>query len=305
MSDDLDARRILGVGVATLDIINLVATYPPEDDEIRALGQERRRGGNVTNTLVVLSQLGHACSWAGTLGGDLHSAEILDDLEHHRVDASPCIRIREGLTPTSYVVLSQATGSRTIVHYRRLPELTAAQFAGIDLAPYDWVHFEGRAPAETAAMCHAVRGRSPRCTVSLELEKPRPHGADLLVGPQVIFFSRVYAMAAGWTQPEPFLEAQWAKTSARLLVLPWGAAGAYAQARDGQVLFAPACRPPQVRDTLGAGDVFNAAAIDGLLRGLGLDEVLIRANRLAGHKCGLDGLNGVVASARAAGLLRP
>ena len=59
--------RILTVGIATLDIINRVARYPAEDTEIRALGQHRQRGGNASNTAVVLSQLGHQVDFAGVL----------------------------------------------------------------------------------------------------------------------------------------------------------------------------------------------------------------------------------------------
>ena len=47
--------NILAVGIATIDIINRVNGYPHEDDEIRAISQSIRRGGNATNTLVVLS----------------------------------------------------------------------------------------------------------------------------------------------------------------------------------------------------------------------------------------------------------
>ena len=47
--------RILGVGIATLDLINEVERYPPEDAEVRALTQRRSRGGNAANTLAVLS----------------------------------------------------------------------------------------------------------------------------------------------------------------------------------------------------------------------------------------------------------
>jgi hypothetical protein len=46
----------------------------------------------------------------------------------------------------------------------------------------------------------------------------------------------------------------------------------------------------------------NAAVIDGLLRGLDLQLLLERANRLAGHKCGRQGLDGLVGSARDQGL---
>ena len=62
--------RILGVGIATLDIINTVDGYPAEDSEVRAIHQRICRGGNATNTLVVLSQLGHRCAWAGVLADE-------------------------------------------------------------------------------------------------------------------------------------------------------------------------------------------------------------------------------------------
>ncbi|MEA3643199.1 MAG: ketohexokinase, partial [Lamprobacter sp.] len=62
---------LLGVGIATLDIINQVERYPAEDAEVRASAQRLLRGGNCANTLAVLSELGHHCRWAGTLADDL------------------------------------------------------------------------------------------------------------------------------------------------------------------------------------------------------------------------------------------
>jgi ketohexokinase len=295
--------RVLGVGIATLDLINEVAIYPAEDDEVRALGQQVRRGGNVTNSLAVLAELGHRCSWAGTLADDSASREILRALEGEGIDTRFRVRCAGGRTPTSCVTLSRATGSRTIVHHRDLPELAAADFTDIDLDSFDWVHFEGRNPSETELMLRDCSTRRPDLPVSLEVEKPRQGIDRLLVGPRVLIFSRAFVLSRGCTDPIRFLSDQWAKTGAELLVLPWGADGAYGQGRGGPVRFAPAHRPDHVADTLGAGDVFNAAVIDGLLAGLDLRALLERANRLAGHKCGRQGLGGLVASARRAGLV--
>jgi len=296
-------RRILAVGVATLDIINEVAAYPTEDAELRALDRRIVRGGNAANTLAVLRQLGHTCAWAGTLGRDAEGAWVLKDLDRRGIDTKACVFHPHGSTPTSYVILSRANGSRTIVHYRDLPELAAGDFARIRLAGCDWVHFEGRDSRETAAMLRDCIRRFPEIGISLEVEKPRPGIEALFMGPDILIFSRHYARSRGYANPRRFLCDQWGHTDARLLILPWSEAGAYAQPRDGEVCFAPAHQPPLVRDTLGAGDVFNAAVIDGLLAGLAPPALLSHCNALAGHKCGLSGLDGLIASAREAGVL--
>ena len=99
--------KILGVGIATLDIINTVDDFPEEDSEVRALAQEQRRGGNATNTLVVLSQLGHHCTWAGTLAHDAGSEVIRADLQRHGIDTTHTQVITHGRGPTSYITLNQ------------------------------------------------------------------------------------------------------------------------------------------------------------------------------------------------------
>ncbi|MCU7859354.1 MAG: ketohexokinase, partial [Candidatus Thiodiazotropha sp. (ex Lucinoma kastoroae)] len=59
---------------------------------------------------------------------------------------------------------------------------------------------------------------------------------------------------------------------------------------DGMSVHQPAYQLPVVVDTLGAGDVFNAGVIDGLMAGLEPAEVLAAAVRLAGEKCTRQGL---------------
>jgi len=299
-----EPRRILVVGVAALDIVNEVAAYPAEDAELRALDRRIVRGGNAANTLAVLSQLGHTCAWAGTLGRDAEGAQVLKDLERRGIDTSACVFHPQGSTPTSYVTLSRVGGSRTIIHYRNLPELAAADFARIPLDGYDWIHFEGREPKETSAMLQDCAARCPGTGISLEIEKPRPGIGALLLGPHVLIFSCHYVRSCGYRDPRRFLEDQWEHTDAGLLILPWGETGAYAQPHGGDIRFAPAYRPPSVRDTLGAGDVFNAAVVDGRLAGLTPSALLRHCNMLAGHKCGRLGLDDLGTSAREAGILR-
>ncbi|HKJ75878.1 MAG TPA: PfkB family carbohydrate kinase [Gammaproteobacteria bacterium] len=284
---------ILIIGNAAVDIINRVERYPPEDAEVRALDQRRVRGGNAANTAVVLAQLGHACAWGGTLADDPEAAVIRDDLTGHGVDLGPAHEVPGGTVPTSYVTLSAATGSRTIVHYRDLPEYPAKAFAALDLSGYDWVHFEGRNLEGIGPMLERLRTGRPDLPCSLEVEKPRAGIEALFPWVDLLLFSRVYAEANGFAEPEAFLG--WARQRAPAAdrVCAWGADGAYGLDKRGEGFAVPAFPPPQVVDTLGAGDVFNAGVIDALVAGRSPAAAVEAGARLAGRKCGQEGLDGL------------
>ncbi len=295
--------RILGIGIAVLDIVNQVDGYPEEDSEIRALAQDIRRGGNAANTLTVLAQLGHRCHWAGTLADDLASQVIEEALAAARV-ATDCVRpVKGGHTPTSCITLNRRNGSRTIVHHRDLPEYAAADFLRLDLTPFDWLHFEGRNVAELTQMLRHARHTCPDTPRSLELEKPREGLAPLVVEADLLLYSRPYALAQGAiaalaerdeaAAAEAFLLGQLSMAPEALHVVSWGEQGAYAMGPDHRLQHSPAFPPQQVVDTLGAGDTFNAGMIHATLAGLPLADGLRLACRLAGDKVGRPGLLGL------------
>jgi ketohexokinase len=281
--------RILGVGIATLDIINTVADYPDEDSEVRALEQRRSRGGNVTNTLTVLAGLGHACSWAGVLPEEPDAVEVEKELRVTGIDLRHVVRLQQGKIPTSYITLNRMTGSRTIIHHRDLPEYRSRWFSRVDLEAYDWVHFEGRAPAELAVMLERTRHSGKHS--SLEIEKPREGIEKLFQLPDVLLFSRHYVKQKGYDTAPAFLEAH-ARHAGRerpLLFCSWGDAGAWALTQDDQLYHQAAFEVPAVMDTIGAGDVFNAGIIHCLFRGMPVRAALREAAQLAAVKCGQNG----------------
>ena len=61
-------RPILCVGLVCLDIVNFCEKYPAEDEDIRASEQRWVAGGNAANSCTVLSLIGTACEFVGTLG---------------------------------------------------------------------------------------------------------------------------------------------------------------------------------------------------------------------------------------------
>ncbi len=294
--------RVLVVGIATLDIINTVDDYPEEDAEVRASTQTMRRGGNACNTAVVLRQLGHQCSWAGTLADDASSVIIRDDLTDYGVNMDAVQVVAGGHSPTSYVTLNQRNGSRTIVHYRDLPEYSLAAFQQIDLTNFDWLHFEGRNVTQTRAMLDIAQQQVLAVPRSVEIEKPRETIESLYEGTKLLLYSRSYAynyaQSHGITNnemsnPVVFLQTQQQTAPTAEHICSWAERGAWGVDQQGRVLHSPAMNLPCVADTLGAGDTFNAAIIHAKLASLPLADCLRDACQLAGQKCTQQGFQGL------------
>jgi ketohexokinase len=285
--------KILGIGIATLDIINQVAHYPHEDEEMRAVAQRVARGGNASNTLEVLSGLGHDCHFCGTLAADSDSRMIEASLIKLGVTLDHCQRFTEGHAPTSYVTLNEQNGTRTIVHYRDIPELNANHFQQVELEQFDWFHFEGRNISESVRMLKHLEIRRLDQPISIEIEKERPDIDALYSFADVLVFSRVFVQGRGHQEPEEFMRRMRIHAPRALIVCPWGNRGAWAQDMDGNVFHAPAHTPGRIIDTLGAGDSFNAGLIHALASGTPPAEALEFANLLAGIKIGQIGFAGL------------
>ncbi len=283
--------HILTIGIATLDIINIVDHYPVEDEEMRALAQRVARGGNAANTACVLAQLGQRVEFAGVLADEPDGRRIEQDLIECGVNTRFCQHVQFGKAPTSYITLNQRNGSRTIVHYRDLPEFDSAHFEAIPIEPFDWLHFEGRNIDETRKMLESARERLVDQPVSLEIEKER-EGIDALFSlADVLLFSKPLVTGRGFTCASDFFDAIRTQAPRALLVCTWGEEGAYARDAEGEDYHSPAFPPPEVVDTVGAGDTFNAGIIDALASGCTLEEALRLGCRLAGRKVGQLGFD--------------
>ncbi len=286
--------HILIVGIATLDIINFVDHYPDEDEEIRALSQRISCGGNAANTASVLSQYGHSIQFVGTIADEPDGHRIRDQLTARHVATNYCQFVQDGKVPTSYVTLNQKTGSRTIVHYRDLPEYEYEHFKQIPLEAFDWFHFEGRNVPAIKQMLLEIQQRGIDQPVSLEIEKERKDIDELFPLADVLLFSKSFATGRGYNNAPELFEVIRSHAPDAMLVCTWGEQGAWVSDNDNREYYVPACPPVRVVDTLAAGDTFNAGTIHSLCSGNTLLEAVTHACQLAGRKVGQSGIDGLV-----------
>ncbi len=206
--------RVLVVGGLYIDVVSEVAEFPREDSACRALATWRSRGGNASNTAVVLAELlGEAgrVAWMGAVPSedDPDTAFVLEAMRVVGVDTRSLEPVGgDAGQPRAIIVLSRATGTRTIISSRQgLRELSPTHFARALDAAYAsnaapcWVHFECRELPSVLHCAEAVaraRDEAASPLVSLEVEKPHmsPHAlAPLLPLCDVVFLSKEWTLA--------------------------------------------------------------------------------------------------------------
>jgi ketohexokinase len=237
--------------------------------------------------------LGHRCEWAGVLVDEPSAGLIKADLARYEIGTRLCRRLAEGQMPVSYITLSRDSATRTIAHLRDLPEYDFESFRNIEYHEFDWIHFEGRNVGETLSMVQYLRDQTVCPRISLEVEKPRDGIEKLFTEVDLIVFSPAVAVHNA-CKPQQLLQRVAAIAPQAMLVCTLGAQGAIALDCSGELYQSGAFAPPVLVDTIAAGDTFNAAMIDRLLRGDQLRDALEFACRLAGRKCGQSGLDGLI-----------
>ncbi len=288
--------HILCTGVAVLDIINYVDHFPRENEEMRAIRQERRLGGNSANTANVLAQYGHHVELLASLANDSASDWLVNQLQSKGIDSQHCPRL-EGHTPTSYITLNSENGSRTILHHRQLPELDYKHFSDTHIQDFDWFHFESRNSEQTRYMLEKCLLEYGQQTISLELEKYRDNDDQLMALADLLMFSRDYVEHLGFTHPRSFLLTQQAIYPDKRITCTWGKGGSYGIEAGRDIIHVSLSQQTDIVDTIGAGDTFNAGLIHALLNHSDFPTALSQACHLATTKIGQQGLGQLVTKA--------
>lgn len=285
---------MLFIGHCCLDNLSEVHKYPEEDEDVRCISQRWQRGGNASNNASVLGILGAQPTLLCTLADSREKDVMLSDLKKYGIVTDRIVLHAGRQCPSSVVICSLTTGSRTIVHSNQdLPEITPQDLEKIDLDQYSWVHFEGRNVKAVIEMQEMVVRKAPQVTVSVELEKARADLEELSKNAHIIFASKDYARHLGFKDMEAAVEGIFKRASQRCntVIVPWGEEGACGRTRSDSQMFTSPAFPPSggVVDSLGAGDTFIAATIYALARKNSLQQSLTFGCHVAGLKVGLKG----------------
>jgi len=273
------------LGTVVLDHQLFIDHFPEVDTKIEASNSRLQIGGPVPTALVLLSRLGHDCSFAGLWGDDHLGKVIEEDFQRESVKYFAECR-QPGLeTGVAHVWVEQSTGSRTIV-CRRVIE-NDDQLAGLSnsLPETGAVHLDGW-PARSA-IAHAQAAKEKGLTVFLDTGSPKGRTDELLALVDVVNTPRRFLIQYFEDDNIEQGARQLLDFGPRIITITNGDQGAWLFTRS-ESHYLPAY-PVNSVDTTGAGDVFSGALIHAVLEEWPAEQILKFASAAAAIKCQKQG----------------
>ena len=276
----MSMAKVLCIGHAVQDFVFSVDTMPATADKYRASGFETLGGGPAATAAVAISRLGGAAQLATRVGDDLLANLIATELERYGVDCK-LMRRMDGCRSSVSAVLVDSAGERMIVNY--LDDSMDADPQWLDAyAPSDAeaILVDTRWPE--GALLGLKLARSNKVPAILDADLPVPKdGALVQAATHVAFSARGLADFSGIDDPAEAIRSVNARTEAWCCVTR-GSEGVLA-IEDGQLTSYPAFKV-NVRDTLGAGDVWHGAFALALAEGKTPGEAMAFASAAAALK---------------------
>ena len=272
------------VGIGTNSIDHVVMLPAPLADiaasgKARMLARRAMAGGQTATTACACARLGLRARYAGVFGSDDEGRRIRETLQAHDIDIADAIEY-DG--PNRHaVILVDPEGCRTVLWHRAEHAAFPSARVHQAISGARIVHVDDDDPA--LALAAAQAAAAARIPVTSDLEHVDEAIERLIAAvTHPIFDHNAPRAITGSSDPETALR-KLRRITASVLCMTLGDAGCVAL--DGDRLHvAPAFRVTVV-DNTGAGDVFRAGYIYGLLQGWDVPHRLRFANAAAAISC--------------------
>jgi sulfofructose kinase len=278
------AWDVIGIGANSVD---RVVVLPAAVHTLGASGKmpivERSLmcGGETATLLCACASFGLRGAYIGVVGADAEGRLVRDTLASRGVDVSD---VREHPTATrgSVVLVNRETGDRIVLSDRN----QGLNFQRGDISPQRIssarvVHVDDA--DQDAGIAAAALAASANIPVTSDIDKVSDRTEALAASVTYpIFDGQAPVALTGAADPEQALR-KLRRLNPGLLCMTLGATGA--AVLDGDRFFLSPGFAVNVVDTTGAGDVFRAGFIYGLLQGWPVPELLRFANAAAALSC--------------------
>lgn len=279
---------LVGVGLNATDTLIPLAEYPLRGSKMEYSNSSVLPGGQVATTVVACQTWGLSTRYVGKLGDDQAASLHREAFDRVGVEAQ-LITVPGGVSPQS-LILVDSGGERTVLCRR--DESMALQPGDLKR---EWIvnarvlHVDGH---ETAAAAQAASwAHEAGIPVTADLDETYPGVDDLIANVDYLIVNKDFSCKLMQdSNLESALRRMQARYNCKLSAATLGEDGVLAW--DGRKFYRSAAYHVPVVDTTGAGDIFRAGFIYGLLREWPLDRLLDFSCAAAAMNCMAAGARG-------------
>ena len=283
----------IGIGLCALDFLNVLPHYPESNEKINIHESRIQGGGPVPTAVYALARYGWKTAFIGVVGQDWGGNLILQGLKQGGVDVSNVVQDADSRTAHAFIWVDKKNGNRTVALDRtQIRDLKPSEI------PMDWVRSsrillcDGR---ETDANLYALKeARATGTTTVFDASSKREQMDEILSLIDYPIVSKDFLLSA--LNTADFSEGldKLLKFGAKAAVVTIGEQGCLWKTSEGKSEIEPGYMV-DVIDTTGAGDIFHAGFIHGLLSGWTVDKCCRFGCAAAALKCkAIGGQPGVV-----------
>lgn len=285
---DISVVDLVGVGLNATDTLIPLAEFPARGSKVEYKQASFLPGGQTASAVVACQSWGLKTRYVGKLGDDDAARLHRSEFARTGVDAR-LIEVPQAASPQS-LILVDGGGERTVLCRRDERLLLRPE----ELHP-EWIvnaralHVDGY---ETAAASQAAHwAHQAGVPVIADIDETYAGIEDLIRDVDYLIVSRDFpARLTGERDLAKALRMIREKYACKLTAATLGQDGVLAW--DGERLVHRAAYRVQVVDTTGAGDIFHAGFIYGLLQGWELERQLDFACAAAALNCTCSGARG-------------
>lgn len=281
---------LVGVGLNATDTLILVPEYPVRGSKVESSSVSVLPGGQVASAVVACQSWGLQTRYVGKLGDD--AAASVHRKEFARVGVEAQIITASGCASHQSFILVDTNGERTVV--RRSDDKLLLQPSELKR---EWISNARSLLVDgcdtAAATSVAEWAREDGIPVIADFDDAYPGIEALVKNIDYLIVSRDFPeKLCGEHDLNKSLPLLQRRFGCQLTAVTLGAHGVLAW--DGQQFHSASAYRVPVVDTTGAGDIFHAGFIFGLLRGWPLRQQLDFACAAAALNCTVHGARGAI-----------
>lgn len=279
---------IFGIESGCIDLNISVDRIPEKNDGTSVNEISWQGGGKVCSGMIASARLGMKCAIAGSYGDDIFGKACLYDFNRHGIDTANVV-LRPGETSHFDVVVSEVESMTRTMLFK------PGSSVYIREGEIDWSYLENSrvlyinsaGPLEQIAIKKAKNAGTLvfiDADAYSDLIVERMPDIDILIGSEFMF-DGLYPGKK--TEPletlEPFVRDTMAR-GPKVVMYTFGERGSIGVDENGVFFIQPAFMV-DVKDTVGAGDVFHGAFIAEYLKNVGIRQAALLASAVSAIKC--------------------